>query len=161
MLQHFTIKTTTVMKKINEKVSEVIFYTLEKSIKAYRRFAQQEISKQGYDLTIDQWLVLRSLQENKQLSQKQIAEVLFKDFASITRIIEILVQKEYVVRRISTGDRRTFELEITDAGDKIIEAIYPIVIKNRKQALKNISPDDVQHLKTQLETLITNCTEPL
>ncbi len=147
------------MKKGNEKVNEVIFFTLEKSIKAYRRFAQQEINKQGYDLTIDQWLVLRALQENKQLSQKQIAEVLFKDFASITRIIEILVQKEYVVRHLSTGDRRTFALEITDAGDKIIEAIYPIVINNRKQALKNISPDDVQHLKTQLEKLITNCTE--
>ena len=76
-----------------EKLDEIIFYTLEKSIKTYRKFAQQQLLKNGYDITIDQWLVLKTLQENQQLSQNQIAELVFKDFASITRIIELLVKK--------------------------------------------------------------------
>ncbi len=140
-----------------EKLDEVLFYTLEKSIKVYRKFAQAQILKKGYDITIDQWLVLKTLQENKLLSQNQIAELVFKDFASITRIIELLVQKQYVNRTINTTDRRKFELEITKKGIKMIEDIYPIVTENRKQALTGLTSGEIKNLKIQLEKLIINC----
>jgi MarR family transcriptional regulator for hemolysin len=140
-----------------EKLDEILFYTLEKSIKVYRKFAQNQILKNGYDITIDQWLVLKTLQENKHLSQNQIAELVFKDFASITRIIELLVQKQYVFRKINITDRRKFELEITKKGNKIIEEIYPIVIENRKQALAGLKGTEINTLKVQLEKIIINC----
>ncbi len=140
-----------------EKLDEVLFYTLEKSIKVYRKFAQNQILKNGYDITIDQWLVLKTLQENRLLSQNQIAELVFKDFASITRIIELLVQKQYVNRTINTTDRRKFELEITKKGIKMIEDIYPIVTENRKQALTGLTSGEIKNLKIQLEKLIINC----
>jgi MarR family transcriptional regulator, transcriptional regulator for hemolysin len=140
-----------------EKLDEILFYTLEKSIKVYRKFAQNQILKNGYDITIDQWLVLKTLQENKHLSQNQIAELVFKDFASITRIIELLVQKQYVFRKINITDRRKFELEITKKGNKTIEKIYPIVIENRKQALAGLKNTEINTMKVQLEKIIINC----
>ncbi len=140
-----------------EKLDEVLFYTLEKSMKVYRKFAQQQIINKGYDITIDQWLVLKTLHENQQLSQHEIAELVFKDFASITRIIELLVQKQYINRKINQADRRKFELEITEKGSQIIAAIYPIVIENRKQALAGLTNEEVNNLKVQLETIIANC----
>ena len=139
-----------------EKLDEILFYTLEKSIKVYRKFAQHQILKNGYDITIDQWLVLKTLQENKHLSQHQIAELVFKDFASVTRIIELLVQKQYVDRKINASDRRKFDLGITEKGNKIIEDIYPIVIENRKQALTGLTAEDINTLKNQLEKIIIN-----
>ncbi|KOY88180.1 hypothetical protein AD998_12230 [bacterium 336/3] len=126
-------------------------------MKVYRKFAQNQIDKDGYDITIDQWLVLKTLQENKSLSQNQIAELVFKDIASVTRIIELLVQKQYINREINTTDRRKFELKITEKGNKIIEDIYPIVIENRKQALTGLTTEEINTLKTQLEKLILNC----
>jgi MarR family transcriptional regulator, transcriptional regulator for hemolysin len=141
-----------------EKLDEILFYTLEKSIKVYRKFAQNQILKNGYDITIDQWLVLKTLQENQHLSQNQIAELVFKDFASITRIIELLVKKNYIQRKINTNDRRKFELEITAEGNQMIENIYPIVIENRKQALTDLTIEEINNLKAQLEKLIINCT---
>lgn len=140
-----------------EKLDEILFYTLEKSIKVYRKFAQNQILKQGYDITIDQWLVLKTLQENEQLPQNQIAELVFKDYASITRIIELLVQKQYIHRKMNVTDRRKFELEITEKGNKMIEDIYPIVMENRKQALSGLGDDEVKQLKELLEKLIINC----
>lgn len=140
-----------------EKLDEVLFYTLEKSIKVYRKFAQSQITSKGIDITIDQWLVLKTLLENKQLSQNQIAELVFKDVASITRIIELLVKKKYVKRKISASDRRKFELEITEAGNAILRNIYPIVLGNRKQALKGFRKEDIVTLKFQLEAIIENC----
>lgn len=140
-----------------EKLDEILFYTLEKSIKVYRKFAQNQILKEGYDITIDQWLVLKTLQENDWLPQNQIAELVFKDYASITRIIELLVQKEYIRRKINATDRRKFELEITEKGNKMIEDIYPIVMENRKQALSGLAEIEVKQLKELLESLIINC----
>ncbi|MBK9736878.1 MAG: MarR family transcriptional regulator [Saprospiraceae bacterium] len=118
---------------------------------------QNQILKSGYDITIDQWLVLKTLQENRHLSQNQIAELVFKDFASITRIIDLLVKKKYVRRRVDIKDRRKFELAITTEGSKIIENIYPIISENRKQALSGMTSESVNNLKVQLENLINNC----
>lgn len=140
-----------------EKLDEILFYSLEKTIKVYRKYAQKQILKNGHDITVDQWLVLKTLQENKHLSQNEIAELVFKDFASITRIIELLVQKEYIKRKINTTDRRRFVLVITEKGNKIIEAIYPIVIENRKQALNSLTNEEIMNLKVQLEKVISNC----
>lgn len=139
-----------------EKLDEIIFYTLEKSIKTYRKFAQQQLLKNGYDITIDQWLVLKTLQENQQLSQNQIAELVFKDFASITRIIELLVQKKYVQRDVNQLDRRKFELTITDKGNEIIKAIYPIVTDYRKRALEGLTTEEIKQMKKNLEQIIAN-----
>lgn len=140
-----------------EKIDEIIFYTLEKSIKVYRKYAQNQILKNGYDITIDQWLVLKTLQENKNLSQNQIAELVFKDFASITRIIELLSKKKYIQRTINSNDRRKFVLDITEEGNKIIEKIYPIVIENRAKALTDFNLEEINNLKAQLDKIINNC----
>ena len=140
-----------------ENINAVLFYTLEKSIKVYRKYAQTQIASAGFDITIDQWLVLKSLQENSHLSQNEIADLVFKDMASITRIIELLVKKELVERHINNSDRRKFELKITKNGKKMIEMIYPIVHNNRKQALKGITKIEQNNLTSHLEILINNC----
>ncbi|MDI9311448.1 MAG: MarR family transcriptional regulator [Limnohabitans sp.] len=140
-----------------EKLEEIIFYTLEKSIKKYRQFAQNKIDKNGFDITIDQWLVLKTIQESDEISQQKIAEMVFKDLASVTRIIELLVKKNYLIRNINEQDRRRFKLDITNDGKKVIEDIYPLVISNRKQALNDISTDEIVKLKHQLEKIINNC----
>lgn len=140
-----------------ENINAVLFYTLEKSIKVYRKYAQTLIANAGFDITIDQWLVLKSLQENSHLSQNEIADLVFKDMASITRIIELLVKKELVERHINNSDRRKFELKITKNGKKMIELISPIVKNNRKQALKGITKLEQNNLISRLEILINNC----
>lgn len=140
-----------------ENINAVLFYTLEKSIKVYRKYAQTQIANAGFDITIDQWLVLKSLQENSHLSQNEIADLVFKDMASITRIIELLVKKELVERHINNSDRRKFELKITKNGKKMIELISPIVENNRKQALKGITKLEQNNLISRLEILINNC----
>lgn len=140
-----------------EKLDEIFFYTLEKSIKVYRKYAQSQILKNNFEITIDQWLVLKTLQENKDLSQNQIAELVFKDFASVTRIIELLVKKKLIHRKIDSNDRRKFNLEITKEGNEIIEKIFPIVLNNRKKALTDISINEINNIKIQLEKIITNC----
>jgi MarR family transcriptional regulator for hemolysin len=140
-----------------EKLDQVLFFTLEKSIKTYRQFAQRQIDKAGIDITIDQWLVLKSIQDLPDISQHQIAENAFKDFASVTRMIELLVKKEYLQREFHKTDRRRFNLVITKKGQAVIQKVIPVITANRKQALKSLTKVEIENNKVFLNRIIENC----
>ena len=142
---------------MNDNITDVIFYTIEKTIKSYRKFAQRRIDQAKLDITIDQWLVLNCLSKNENISQNKLAELIFKDVASVTRIIDLLVKKEYVIRSFHSSDRRRFNLTITDKGDAIIREASRIVNENRSAALENISAEEVKQADLILQKLIANC----
>ncbi|GAB4141965.1 MAG: hypothetical protein Fur0041_17130 [Bacteroidia bacterium] len=142
---------------MSEPVTGVVFYTIENAIKTYRKFAQKRIDEQGLDITIDQWLILNCLHLNKDIPQNQLAEITFKNVASVTRMIDLLVKKEYLIRSMHADDRRRFVLEITEKGKEIVEKVNLIVKKNRSIALKGLNNDDVNQMQSSLRQIIENC----
>ncbi|MFN8117160.1 MAG: MarR family transcriptional regulator [Bacteroidia bacterium] len=140
-----------------EKIDSVLFYYIEKTIKTYRQFAQKELKNAGLSITVDQWLTLNCLNENPQITQKELAEAVFKDTASITRIIELLVKAKYVKRNINKEDRRKSNLIITELGLETITAASSVVENYRNQALKGIGIAKEEHVKKVMKTIIKNC----
>jgi len=142
---------------IKKNPTGTVLYTIEETIKVYRKISQKNIRKIVDDITVDQCLVLIILHENINYSQKEIAELIFKDNASITRIIELMVKKDYITREINELDRRKFNLEITKKGKKTIELLAPIIQQNRQTALHGLSAGEIELLNTLLNKIITNC----
>ncbi|MBK8367221.1 MAG: MarR family transcriptional regulator [Bacteroidetes bacterium] len=140
-----------------EKLDSVLFYYIEKAIKSYRQFAQRELKNAGLSITVDQWLTLNYLNENPQITQKELAEAIFKDTASITRIIDLLVTAKYIKRNINKEDKRKSNLSITTLGLEIIDKASPIVNNYRNQALKGIGIAKEDHVKMVMKTIIKNC----
>lgn len=142
-----------------ENLNTVFFYQLEKAIKTYRQFAQSKIKEGGFDITVDQWLVLKSLSDHPDVTQNELAEMVFKDKASITRIIDLLVDAKYIKRSAHDESRRRFKLSITDKGHNIIKELQVIVTGYRKKALKNILDKDTVVADKVLKAIINNCSE--
>ncbi len=140
-----------------EQLNSVIFYQIEQAIKTYRMYAQKQIKARSLKITIDQWLVLKSLKENPNATQLELAEKVFKDSASITRILDLLVKSECVEREINPNDRRKFNLKITQKGNQILDQTYQVVLENRSQALQNISNSDIQIMSEALQKISQNC----
>lgn len=141
----------------NALPSKTAFYSIEKAIKEYRRFAQKNISKHYKDITVDQALILQFLNQNPDLSQIEIGNLLFKDNASITRMIELMVKKGYLERSINLKDRRRFDIKISTKGNLILDGISTIVSSNRKKALENVTEDEIDTLERILNKIIANC----
>ena len=59
-------------------------------------------------------------------------------------------------RDVNQNDRRKFELTITDKGNEIIKAIYPIVTDYRKRALEGLTTEQITQMKKNLEQIIAN-----
>jgi DNA-binding MarR family transcriptional regulator len=134
-----------------------VLYSIEQAIKEYRKVSQKNITKIVKDITIDQCLVLIILNKDEKISQNELANLIFKDNASITRMIELMVKKDYLNRTIHKEDRRKFNLEITEKGKKTLELINPIVQLNRETALNGLSLEEIDLLNKTLNKIITNC----
>lgn len=139
--------------------SETIFHSIESTIKEYRKFAQKNISEQLPDMTIDQGLVLLFLNEYPDLTQKEIAELVFKDNASMTRMINIMVQKKHLKRSMNHEDRRRYKLEITAKGKEVLKTLPPIIHHNRNSSLKGITKNELAQLEIILNKIKTNCVK--
>ena len=142
-----------------EKLQDIVFYSLEKAIKSYRQFAQRNIAKAGLKITIDQWLILRTIQEEPSITQQQLAEKVFKDMASITRMIELLVKNGYLVRDFHKEDRRRFQLTLSKNGVNVIKRLEPIIQNNRAKALEKITQTEIVTLERTLAKISSNCHE--
>ena len=97
------------------------------------------------------------MKENPKLSQAELAEKVFKDSASITRIFDLLVSSGYVERETNPNDRRKFNLNITPLGNQILENTYKIVLENRKKGLEGISLKNIKTLNETLKKITENC----
>ncbi len=140
-----------------ENPTGTVLYSIEQAIKEYRKVSQRNIEKIVKDITVDQCLILMILDKDAEISQKEVADLIFKDKASITRMIELMVKKDYLRRAIHQEDRRKFNLEITEKGKKTLELIDPTIQINRKTALNGLSLEEINLLDQTLKKIIANC----
>lgn len=141
-----------------EKLKDIIFYNMDKAIKSYRMYAQKKLKENGFKITIDQWLIIKTILENPTITQQEIAKNVFKDNASVTRIIELLVKSEYLERKHNPGDRRKSNLVVTEEGKSIISKVQDLVLENRRNALDTISTEELETMNVVLKKIIQNCS---
>lgn len=99
--------------------------------------------------------------ESPGLSQQELAERVFKDKASVTRIIDILVKSGYLLRVAHEGDRRKMELQVTESGEKVIQDVQKVVLQNRADALQGFNGADLRALNSLLGAIINNCQKEI
>ncbi|GAA4387316.1 MarR family winged helix-turn-helix transcriptional regulator [Hymenobacter koreensis] len=138
-------------------LSNVLFYSLDKAIRSYRRMAQATIDRVGIAITIDQWLVMRVLLENDDLTQNEIAERVFKDQASVARILGLLTKRGLLLAVPLPHDGRRTQLRVSEEGQRVLDAVHPIVLANRQTALAGLSSEERELLRSLLERIADNC----
>ena len=141
----------------DRRLQDVLFYSLESASKAYRRFAQARLYASGIDITIDQWLVLKTIHESPDITLQKVGTAVFKDFASVTRIVQLLERKGLLRRKPHPTDRRRSELALTRAGASVIRTVEPIAQAYRRHALEGIDAAEVARLRELLKRITENC----
>ncbi|RZK28241.1 MAG: MarR family transcriptional regulator [Hymenobacter sp.] len=137
---------------------QTVLYTAEQAVKVYRRLCQQNIDQVMANLTVDQGLALMVLNSHPALSQQRLAELVFKDKASITRIIELLVQKALLARTEHPTDRRKSALRLTDQGRQTLAQLSDTIQLNQRTALQGVSEAELAQFDATLRKIIANCT---
>ena len=90
-----------------------------------------------YGLTVSQCYALESLFENGKMPSSDLATRLGLDISSTTRLVDQLVKKKLAVRSKSAEDARIREIQITEAGQKLVSRIQQDLVGLVDQALED------------------------
>lgn len=95
-----------------------------------------------YGLTVSQCYALQSL-VREPLTSGGLSDALGLDISSTTRLVDQLVRKKLVLRKRSTEDARVKNIEITDAGHKLMTRIENDLANVVGEAVKGL-PAEIQ-----------------
>lgn len=128
---------------------------LNKSIKLLKRAVHDILDESKSSLTTDQWLVLASVNELNQPNQSQIAYSLNKESASLSRIIDILEKQNFVIRKNTKDDRRSFIIKPTVEGSRLYRLIQPKMYQLEKHLSRvNFqSGDELENILNNISTI--------
>ena len=112
----------------------------------------------GISRTVGRYALLRILYfspENR-LTQIEVANEMQVTSANVTFLVDGL-EKDQLVRRVpSLTDRRTVNVELTDAGRLLAERIVPSMARFMGRLLEGFSEDEKHQLSGLLEKLRRN-----
>jgi len=109
---------------------------------------------QGFDITPEQWGILRVLWEDEGLSQREIGDRLFKDKPNVTRMLDALERKKLIFRQPT--DRRRYSIFLTKEGKKLQEKLLPIVLEVQEKAINALTKNDLKTLQNLLNKIYGN-----
>ena len=144
---YFILVISKVDVSIMENIEDVILFQIERTSKVSKIYSQREFDKINFGITIDQWILLKIIEENEQLSQKQLAKLSSRDPASITRTLDILEKKEFIKREPIPGNRRQYNIILTQQGKQFVEDHLETVISHRKKSIEGFSTEELQQLR--------------
>src|SRR5690349_9411646 len=126
-----------------------------------RRFQQiavavflAEVSEAGFDLTPVQYAALATVRANPGIDQITLAGLIAYDRTTITGVVDRLVQKGLLVRRASSRDRRSRELQLTEQGRRTLRAITPAVEAAQQMMVRGLSEKEAAELMRLLRKAI-------
>ncbi|WP_138479497.1 MarR family winged helix-turn-helix transcriptional regulator [Dyadobacter bucti] len=134
------------------------FFKIDTTIKKIRNALQKQLTEAGFDLTVDQWVLIDHIFRRQGISQNELAELTFKDPPTVTRIIDLLEKKDLVERGPAAGDRRKFNLFLTKNGEKTYNQAFPIVADIRRKGWGSLNESDYQHFVRIMDSIYQNFT---
>ncbi|MEJ7643645.1 MAG: MarR family transcriptional regulator [Chryseolinea sp.] len=141
---------------MNDDLYNAYSLLLDRTARRVKQYAQQQFKAMGFNITVDQWLVLKNLHEHPEMKQNELAELLSKDNPTFTRIVDLLCKKGLTTRKVHPDDRRSFLVALTPAGQKKVEVLKPRVKSVRLRAWDDLSEKDFNHFKRILNTIYKN-----
>lgn len=134
-------------------------YLLDRTARKVKQYAQRRFNIENYGITVDQWLIIKNLNQHNEMNQSQLAEITGKDHPTLTRIIDLLCKKGLTERRINPSDRRCFTIHLTEHGKESVAQWSPKMAEIRMRAWENLTVEDYTNLKRILDTIYNNLDE--
>jgi len=112
-----------------------------------------QILDEACGLRLPEWRCLAMIGRHKKLNLFNISEIAGMDRAQVTRSIQSLVEKDYVVTERASLDRRTVSAKLTKAGQRLYDQTYPVMEQRQLRLLSALSPSDRKAFNRILERL--------
>ncbi len=132
---------------IHEKAVVNVMYTHSWVIEQMRVYFKR------YGITIKQYNILRILTgANGPLSTSQVRERMLDKMSDTTRLVDRMIKKGWVEKKVSSSDRRLVDIMITDHGLDLLDQVNDIHDKSA-EIMGNLSEEEIEQLSLLLDKI--------
>jgi len=119
-------------------------FILESNTRIAKLSFIKAFKKLDVDLTPEQWVILDNLSQMDGLTQTELANNSFKNTPTISRIIDVLEKKEFLVRKADIVDRRKQKVFLTNKGKDVVVFCQEEISNLRRISWAGLSDQDYE-----------------
>lgn len=147
-----------------EHYKKEILPWIGKTAKTLANNHTSKLKENGFNLTNDQWVLLKILSHHNGESQNKIALFTERDKTSMTRLVNTMEKKDYIKRVSSKEDKRIKLLFLTTKGEKILletEQIRSLLVSEAQKGLSETEINTVIEVMRKIQKNINavGCNE--
>ena len=125
-----------------------------------KQYTAAMLKQQKIDLTPEQFLLIDLLWNQGPLSQQDLADQMQKDKNSITKLVDAIERKGFVVRQQNPNDRRSNTIILTEKAFTLRDDAKTKGISILNKMLEGIPENELHSFLETLEKLCANMTIP-
>lgn len=123
-----------------------------------KQYLAAKLRKNDVPLTPEQFMLIDLLWNQGEMTQQQLADQLQKDKNSVTKLVDAIEKKGFVVRKQNPHDRRANTLVLTEKANELKPGAKQKGISILDQILEGISEDELRSFLSTLRKLNANMT---
>lgn len=123
-----------------------------------KQFLAAKLRQMDVPLTPEQFMLIDLLWNHGEMSQQQLADQMQKDKNSVTKLVDAIERKGFVVRQQNLNDRRSNTLVLTEKANQLKPGAKQKGISILDQILEGIDEEELRAFLTTLRKLNNNMT---
>ena len=123
-----------------------------------KQFIASKLRQMEVPLTPEQFILIDLLWNQGSMSQQQLADQMQKDKNSVTKLVDALERKGFVVRKQNRQDRRSNTLVLTEKAEGLKHGAKQKGISILDEMLVGISEEELRSFLETLHKLNRNMT---
>ena len=131
-------------------------FMLERTTRVVKLKFHRLFKELGIEMTPEQWVMMDALHVRNDQSQKELANASFKDAPTISRSIDVLEKKAWVVRNPSPEDRRIYIIHQTSEGQALTKRVLKKVENIRTQGWEGLNSKDYEDFTRIINKVFEN-----
>ena len=142
-----------------DSVSGIGFH-LDTVLRTIQLAYTQRFREEGVDISVEQWVFLQRIyNKGGEAPQKELVRLNFRNKATTTRLIQGLVKKGLLAQKRFAGDRKRFNLILSEEGESLVKKLQPVAKGLRSQAVEGVEPEDWEVFLHILDKVRSNYTD--
>jgi len=143
-------------KELMKELERAVGQRMGRTGKALMQQLDEELQKAGVSYSASQVIVLANVFRCEGLNQQTVAQMMHRDKACATRLIDSLEEASLVVRVPNKSDRRQNLLYLTNEGRGMVHKFAVAARKTQEIALKGINDDELEIFNQVLDRIRNN-----
>src|SRR5512135_18161 len=144
------------MKEEEYDLDDSLGFLLGRSYRALTNRLSRNLVQAGYDVTMEQVILLKLLSDCEGIKQQDLSEKIGKDKTTTSRIIDTMEKRNLIERRQSASDRRDRLIYMTDTGRSLKRELMAIAMDTLAEAQEGITSKKLEICKEVLGKVCLN-----